>query len=152
LAARLRARKGRPVKAALLDQTCIAGLGSIYADEALHRARLHPLTRSGALTAEHVARLHQAIRDVLEVAVPVGGAIVKAGRAVPERESGRDFLRAHGRAGLPCLDCPPTDQAGGAPDAARGPAGDAVGRGRIARAVIAGRGTYFCPVCQPPPA
>ena len=139
LAARLRARKGRPVKAALLDQTCIAGLGNIYADESLHRARLHPMTRAGDLKADDVARLHHAIGDVLALAVPVGGALVVNGKAVNDRHSGRDFLRAHGRAGQPCLDCSPdtVSMDGNAPG--------------IIRAFLAGRGTYFCPACQPAP-
>jgi formamidopyrimidine-DNA glycosylase len=129
LSARLRARKGRPVKAALLDQTCIAGLGNIYADEALHRARLHPMVLAGDLTLSEAARLHQAIGDVLAVAVPVAGALVKNGRAVDETETGRDFLRAHGRAGEPCPECAQT----------------------IVRQTLVGRGTYYCPSCQPAP-
>src|SRR5919202_378008 len=106
LGQRLQARKGRPTKAALLDQTCLAGLGNIYADEALHRARVHPMVRAGDLTPDEVARLHQGIREVLDVAVPVAGAVVKNGRAVDDAETGRDFLRAHGRVGEPCLTCP----------------------------------------------
>jgi formamidopyrimidine-DNA glycosylase len=139
LAERLRRRKDRPIKVALMDQTCLAGLGNIYADEALHAARLHPLTRTGDLTADEVARLHRAIIDVLEVAVPVGGAIVKINRAVSEPETGRDFLRVHGREGEPCLDCAAAPPAGGAAP-------------RVVRIVVGGRGTYLCPVCQPAPA
>ncbi len=139
LAERLRRRQNRPIKAALMDQTCIAGLGNIYADEALHAARLHPLTRTGDLTAGEVARLHRAIIAVLEVAVPVGGAIVKINRAVPEPETGRDFLRVHGREGELCLDCAAAPPAGGAAP-------------RVVRIVVAGRGTYLCPICQPAPA
>ena len=131
LAQRLRSRRGRPIKAAILDQTCIAGLGNIYADEALHRARLHPVARAADLSARDVARLHRAIGEVLAVAVPVGGALVKVGRAVDDPDTGRAFLRAHGRAGQPCPNCAP------------GP--------RIVRAFLAGRGTYFCPNCQPAP-
>ncbi len=133
LAARLRARKGRPIKAALLDQTCIAGLGNIYTDESLHAARLHPMIRAGDITPEQAEVLHRAIRDVLERAVPVGGAYVVNGRSsVPEDQLERDFLRAHGRAGQQCPDCDPA-----------GP--------QIVRAFLAGRGTYFCPTCQPAP-
>ena len=132
LGERLRARKGRPIKAALLDQTCLAGLGNIYADESLHAARLHPMTRTADLTPRHVAALHSAIRAVLELAVPVGGAYVVNGRAAtPEDQQERDFLRAHGRAGQPCPDC-------------RKP------KTVIVREFLAGRGTYYCPGCQPP--
>lgn len=130
LAERLRARKGRPLKAALLDQTCIAGIGNIYADESLHAAKLHPMMRAGDLADAQVGTLHQAIVDILALAVPVGGAIVKSGRAVQDADSGRDFLRAHGRAGERCPDC---------------------GQTEIIRAFLAGRGTYFCPDCQPAP-
>ncbi len=160
LGARLQARRGRPVKAALLDQTCVAGLGNIYADEALHGARLHPMLRARDLSPEEVVRLYHSIRRVLEVAVPVGGALVKVGRAVageghgPSAE-GRDFLRAHGRAGQLC----PTCAVGNSPIQVAGQV--AVGEGRapaapggaprIVRLFLAGRGTYFCPVCQPAP-
>jgi formamidopyrimidine-DNA glycosylase len=140
LAARLEARRRRPVKAALLDQTCIAGLGNIYADESLHAAQLHPMRMAGDLTLTDVARLHGAIRHLLEIAVPVGGALVKVGRAIDDRDAGRDFLRAHGRAGERCPDCAAAGRL--APD------GEPP---RIVRAFLAGRGTYFCPVCQPAP-
>ena len=132
LAERLTARKGRPIKAALLDQTCVSGLGNIYADESLHAARLHPMTRAGDVTPKQVAALHGAIREVLELAVPVGGAYVVNGRAAtPSDQMERDFLRAHGRAGERCPDC-------GSP------------KGVIVREFLAGRGTYYCPACQRP--
>jgi formamidopyrimidine-DNA glycosylase len=133
LAARLKARKGRPIKAALLDQTCISGLGNIYTDESLHAARIHPMTRAGDVSMEQVRALHGAIKAVIELAVPVGGAYVVNGRAAtPEDQQERDFLRAHGRAGETCPDCGP-------PPAT------------IVREFLAGRGTYYCPVCQPVP-
>lgn len=160
LGARLQARRGRPVKAALLDQTCVAGLGNIYADEALHGARLHPMLRARDLSPGEVARLYHSIRRVLEVAVPVGGALVKPGRAVADGEhgpsaEGRDFLRAHGRAGQLCPTCAAEDShiqvagqvAGGEGQAPAAPGGAP----RIVRLFLAGRGTYFCPVCQPAP-
>jgi formamidopyrimidine-DNA glycosylase len=157
LAGRLKLRKGRPIKAALLDQTCIAGLGNIYADEVLHAARLHPMERTGDLGESEIGRLHRAIVDVLSVAVPVGGAIVANGRAVLDSASGRDFLRVHGRAGEPCPDCtsrtPPNDpSAAVASDGQAGePAAGRGGDGYVIRAFLAGRGTYFCPTCQPAP-
>jgi formamidopyrimidine-DNA glycosylase len=134
LLARLHARKGRPLKAALLDQTCIAGLGNIYADESLHASGLHPMMRAGDVTPAQAAALHKAIRSVLEIAVPVGGAYVVNGRAAtPADQLERDFLRAHGRAGMPCPNCGPPETL-------------------IRRDFLAGRGTYWCPTCQPPPA
>lgn len=144
LAARLRARKGRPIKSALLDQTCIAGLGNIYADEALHHARLHPMMRAGDAGPAQVERLHDAIVNVLAVAVPVGGALIKGGHASIDPASGRDFLRAHGRAGQLCQNCaPPGSGSDGPGQVTRAP--------RLVRAFLASRGTYFCPVCQPAP-
>jgi formamidopyrimidine-DNA glycosylase len=160
-AARLRSRRGRPIKAALLDQTCVAGLGNIYADESLHGAGLHPLRRTGSLSGEETVRLHGAICSVLARAVPVGGAVVKRPRAVSEdrpasleatpsgatpleaTDTGageRDFLRAHGRAGAPCPDCAVAGRLapGGEPPT-------------IVRQFLAGRGTYYCPTCQPAP-
>jgi formamidopyrimidine-DNA glycosylase len=159
-AARLQARRGRPIKAALLDQTCVAGLGNIYADESLHGAGLHPMRRTGSLTDTEAARLHSAIRSVLARAVPVGGAVVRPvvrrprgvaeGRTAPSAETSseataagvgeRDFLRAHGRAGSPCPDC----AAAGRVTAAGEPP-------TIVRQLLAGRGTYFCPTCQRAP-
>lgn len=159
LAARLAARKGRPIKAALLDQTCIAGLGNIYADESLHLAGLHPMRRAGDLSPEEVARLHAAIVAVLALAVPVGGAIVAGGKAVNDADSGRDFLRAHGRAGLICPTClerlsrrVASEPAVPAPNGAASMESLASSApAQIVRAVLVGRGTYFCPVCQPAP-
>jgi formamidopyrimidine-DNA glycosylase len=155
-AARLQARRGRPIKAALLDQTCVAGLGNIYSDESLHGAGLHPMRRTGSLTGADTARLHGAIRSVLARAVPVGGAVVRRPRGVAEGRSApsaetfpeataagageRDFLRAHGRAGSACPDC-----------AAAGRVTTAGEPPTIVRQLLAGRGTYFCPTCQPAP-
>ncbi|MDQ3702658.1 MAG: hypothetical protein M3442_17305, partial [Chloroflexota bacterium] len=110
---------------------------------------LHPMRRAGSLWESDVARLHESIRRVLEVAVPVGGALVKVGRAIQDVASGRDFLRAHGRAGEACLTC--LAEGRSLPSGGRGdhPAADG---SRIVRLFLAGRGTYFCPVCQPAPA
>jgi formamidopyrimidine-DNA glycosylase len=90
------------------------------------------MMRTGDLTSRHVSALHAAIRAVLELAVPVGGAYVVNGRAAtPEDQRERDFLRAHGRAGQPCPDCKKP-------------------KAVIVREFLAGRGTYYCPGCQPP--
>jgi formamidopyrimidine-DNA glycosylase len=139
LAGRLSLRKGRPIKAALLDQTCLAGVGNIYADEALHGARLHPMNRAGDLTPRQIERLHASLVAVLNRAISVGGALVKGSRAIDDVDSGRNFLRAHGRAGDECPDCAETWS------------GPLAARPRIVREELAGRGTYFCPTCQPPP-
>lgn len=121
LAAALAGRRA-PLKPTLLDQARVAGLGNIYVDEALWRARLAPARAAGELGAEEVARLHAAIRGVLERAVTGGVAQVLDGRAAP----GTDFPAVHGRAGQPCPRC-------GTP---------------IVKTRLAGRGTYTCPSCQ----
>ena len=142
LGSRLSMRAGRPVKVALLDQSCIAGVGNIYADEALYRARIHPRRLAGSLDARDIARLTVELVGILNIAVPVGGALMRGNRKVDvdsEVDSGRDFLEAHGCAGAACPRC-----------IARGEAGldDAP---RIVRTVVGGRGTYLCPICQTEP-
>jgi formamidopyrimidine-DNA glycosylase len=123
LAERLSGRRA-PLKAALLDQRTVAGLGNIYVDEALHRARLHPERRAGGLTPAEVARLRAAMRAVLEEAIPIGGARIYHGKATQVN----GFPRVHARRGEPCPDC----------------------GGPIEKYTLAGRGTYFCPACQKP--
>jgi formamidopyrimidine-DNA glycosylase len=120
-------RRGTSLKAALLDQTVVAGLGNIYVDESLWAAQLHPQRLAGSLSPQELARLYEAIRTVLALAVPMGGAKILNGRAVPPVGA---FPFVHGRAGQPCPRC-------GTP---------------IVKRTIAGRGTYFCPRCQPEPA
>lgn len=139
LGARLALRRGRPVKVALLDQTCVAGIGNIYADESLYRARIHPRRLAGTLDFNEIRRLHEAIVGILAVAVPVGGALMMGNRrsAVTDpADAGRDFLQAHGCPGDPCAQCR---------EDGRG-SGGAVPL--IIREVVGGRGTYFCPECQ----
>jgi formamidopyrimidine-DNA glycosylase len=116
------ARRGIPVKTALLDQSVVGGIGNIYADESLWKARLHPLRPASSLSAQEVARLHRAIRSVLDYAVREGVAFVPMGKAI----SDRDFPYCHGRAGSPCPRC-----------------------GKIIQKDwVGGRGTHFCPRCQ----
>lgn len=128
LTAALSARK-RQMKPLLLDQLFIAGIGNIYADEALHRAGIHPLTRSDLVDATHAARLHEAIRDVLATAIEHRGTTLRnyrVGDGAPGENKER--LHVYGRgAGAPCLTC-------GTP---------------LERIVVGQRGTMFCPVCQP---
>lgn len=119
-------RRGTSLKAALLDQTVVAGLGNIYVDESLWVARLHPQRLVGSLSEEEIARLSEAIGSVLRIAVPIGGAKILNGRAVPPTGA---FPYVHGRAGQPCVRCGTL----------------------IVKRTIAGRGTYFCPSCQPEP-
>jgi formamidopyrimidine-DNA glycosylase len=119
------APRRRALKPLLLDQQFLAGLGNIYVDESLHRAGLHPLTPADSLEPDQVARLHGHIEAVLTQAIDSCGTsidwIYPQGRM-------QDYLRVYGRAGEPCLGC-------GAP---------------IERLVVAQRGTWICPRCQPP--
>ena len=126
LARRLAGRRA-PVKAALLDQRTVAGLGNIYADEALWRARIHPLRPAGELTPEEVRRLPRAIRDALRHGVARQGATLRDYRRPDGSEGGmqREF-HAYGRLGEPCDRC-------GTP---------------IEKIRVGGRGTWFCPHCQ----
>jgi formamidopyrimidine-DNA glycosylase len=125
-----RALAGRraPIKAALLDQRAAAGIGNIYADEALWRARIHPLRPSGSLTPQEVARLRKGIRAALETGIARQGATLRDYRD-PDGARGRmqDEFRVYGRAGEPCPRC-------GTP---------------IEKTRAGGRGTWFCPFCQP---
>jgi formamidopyrimidine-DNA glycosylase len=129
LGARLANRRA-PVKAALLDQRTVAGVGNIYADEALWRARIHPLREARSLDTREVQALHRAIRRVLELGIERQGATLRD-YARPGGEAGgmQDEFRVYGRAGEPCDRC-------GTP---------------IERIRVAGRGTWYCPSCQPSP-
>ncbi len=128
LQARLAGRRA-PLKAALLDQWVLAGLGNIYVDEALWRSRLHPRRPAGGLSDDEARRVHRAIRSVLRRAVERQGSTLRD-YVTPDGETGsmQDEFHAYGRAGEPCDRC-------GQP---------------LRRAVVAGRGTTFCPACQQP--
>jgi formamidopyrimidine-DNA glycosylase len=121
------ARLKRPVKNFLLDGRLIAGVGNIYASEALFEARLHPQTPVGRLSLETWTRLLKALRRILRQAIAAGGTTI-ANFADCEGQSGLFAvqLKVYGRAGEPCPAC-----------------GSA-----IARLVMAGRSTFFCPRCQ----
>jgi formamidopyrimidine-DNA glycosylase len=116
-----------PVKTVLLDQTAIAGIGNIYADEILHRARIHPSRPAGGLSQADACRLHAAIRDILRAGVDSGGTSF-AGYVNEARGRPGYLGQAHvfRRQGLPCDVC-------GTP---------------IIRTTVAGRATNYCPHCQ----
>jgi formamidopyrimidine-DNA glycosylase len=119
-----------PIKALLLDQGPIAGLGNIYADEALHLAGIHPLTAGGDLTGEQVERLLDVVRTVLVEAIANGGTTLDdLAYLLPDGQAGDNMtsLQVYGRTEEPCLVC-------GTP---------------IERIVIRARSTHFCPKCQP---
>ncbi len=123
--ARLRRRRGR-LKSALLDQTFIAGIGNIYADESLWRARLHPLRSLDTLSVEQERRLYLAIRGVLSEAVQRRGSSVDDYTAPEGDGEMQEHLDVYQRTGQPCHRC-------GRP---------------IRRLVLAQRGTHFCSWCQ----
>jgi formamidopyrimidine-DNA glycosylase len=117
-----------PTKAALLDQCIVAGIGNMYADEALFAARIHPLRKADELSPAEVLTLHNSIRRILRAAIGNKGASVDT-YVRPEGELGTahfDFKVAH-KGGEPCPICGCT----------------------IQRIAVQNRGTYFCPRCQP---
>ncbi|HZT92544.1 MAG TPA: bifunctional DNA-formamidopyrimidine glycosylase/DNA-(apurinic or apyrimidinic site) lyase [Gaiellaceae bacterium] len=126
LAERLRGRRA-PIKAALLDQRTVAGVGNIYADEALWRARIHPLTPAATLETEDVAALFRAVRAALQAGIRRQGSTLSDYR-LPDGSRGRmqHEFKVYGRTGEPCERC-------GTP---------------IEKIRAAGRGTWYCPSCQ----
>lgn len=126
LAERL-AGRNRALKALLLDQSVIAGLGNIYADEALYRARLHPLRTAASLTPDEVRALYAGIRGALETGIANGGTTFGRYRDVyNEAGTNLEHVEVYRRTGEPCPRC-------GTP---------------IARIVVGQRGTHYCPNCQ----
>jgi formamidopyrimidine-DNA glycosylase len=127
LGAQLARRRG-PVKAVLLDQRVVAGLGNIYADEALWRARVNPLRSAATLDTDEVVRVHRAIRAALRAGIARQGSTLRD-YATPDGESGsmQDEFRVYGRDGKPCPRC----------------------RATIVKTRVGGRGTWYCPRCQP---
>ncbi len=132
-AAALRRRLGLrrvAIKVALLDQRSLAGIGNIYASEALHRAKIHPTEPCLRLTPRHWRRLHAAIREVLREAVELQGSTLADGSyGTPANQPGRyqDRHLVYHRHGQRCVQC---------------------GKGTIQRIVLAQRSTFFCPRCQ----
>jgi formamidopyrimidine-DNA glycosylase len=120
-------RRRAPLKAVLLDQATVAGVGNIYADESLHRARLRPDRAAGSLSRKSVRRLHESMRESLEAAIRNRGSSVDTYRdAWGELGNQQESLLVYGRAGEPCFTC-------GRP---------------LAIIRIAGRTTVFCRRCQ----
>jgi formamidopyrimidine-DNA glycosylase len=119
-----------PIKALLLDQRRIAGVGNIYADEALFAAQIHPARAAGTLTREQAGRLREGVIDALRAGIDAKGASIDDFRHI-DGVSGsfQDRFMVHLRAGQPCPRC-------GTP---------------IVKTVVAGRGTYVCERCQRPP-
>jgi formamidopyrimidine-DNA glycosylase len=128
---RLQRRKNTTIKAAILDQTVLAGVGNIYADEGLWGARIHPATRVKNVSQKQVADLWREIREVMTLAIKKGGSTDRNYvNAEGKRGSYLDFARAFRREGQPCPRHPEV---------------------LIEKIKVAGRGTHICPVCQPGP-
>jgi formamidopyrimidine-DNA glycosylase len=118
----------RQIKALLLDQTAIAGLGNIYCDESLHAAGIHPLTPAESLAPQRAARLLRTIKSTLRRAIRFNGSTLMDYRDADGREGSFQRLhRVYQREGKPCKTC----------------------KTPIRRIIAAGRSTFFCPRCQP---
>jgi formamidopyrimidine-DNA glycosylase len=116
-----------PLKSFLLDQSKVAGVGNIYADEALFRAELHPLSPAGSMKPEHLEALRDAVIAALEAGIEAGGSSIDDYRdARGEKGSMQEEFLVHTREGEDCHRC----------------------GGTIVRIVVGGRSTYFCPSCQ----
>jgi formamidopyrimidine-DNA glycosylase len=123
--------KSRMIKPLLLDQSCVAGLGNIYVDEALWQAKIHPERRATTLTPGEIKRLHHAIRTVLQRGVENGGTTLGTGKTnfysvAGHRGQNAGALKVFRRTGLPCPRC----------------------NHAIVRTVVSQRGTHLCPFCQ----
>jgi formamidopyrimidine-DNA glycosylase len=116
-----------PLKSFLLDQSGVAGVGNIYADEALFRAELHPLSPAGSMKPEHLEALRDAVVAALEAGIDAGGSSIDDYRdARGEKGTMQSEFLVHTREGEDCPRCGAT----------------------IVRIVVGGRSTYFCPSCQ----
>jgi len=115
------------IKAALLNQAVVSGIGNIYADEALWSARVHPASRVGSLSDRALKRILSAAADVMELSIELGGSTSRNYvNAAGERGAYLDFAQVFARQGQPCHRCGTT----------------------IVKTRVAGRGTHLCPRCQ----
>lgn len=123
--------RSKMIKTLLLDQTFIAGVGNIYADEALHRAKIHPERKANSLTEEEIILLHETVRSVLIMGIEQEGASVNWYRK-PDGTKGnsQNHFYVYGQEGQICITCEQV---------------------RIEKIRVAQRGTHFCPNCQARP-
>lgn len=128
-ARRIRSRKAR-IKALLVDQSVLRGVGNIYADESLWRAKIHPARLARTLTKEQSRRLRRTLQEILRKAIRLNGSSI-SDFLDPDGEPGSYQVhhRAYGREGKPCFRC----------------------RSTIRRAIVAGRSSFYCPRCQHAP-
>lgn len=119
--------RDRAIKALLLDQSRVAGIGNIYSDEILWAAKIHPLRKGNSLTEAEVGRTFHAMKDILKLGIKAGGTSIRDFRKPSgQRGSFQNHRKVYQRAGLPCPRC----------------------RTPIKRIVVTQRGTHFCPKCQ----
>jgi formamidopyrimidine-DNA glycosylase len=124
----LKRKKGK-IKAVLMDQTVIAGIGNIYSDEALWRAKIHPLKPVEKISEEGLKRIYQAIKKILPKAIELGGESFSDFRRLNgEKGKSEEIIKVYRKEGKPCPIC----------------------RGKIKRIKLGGRSAYFCPSCQKP--
>jgi formamidopyrimidine-DNA glycosylase len=117
----------RPIKTVMLDQTILAGIGNIYADEALYVAGIHPLTPAARLSAEQRQSLSRSVPKVLKQAIRRRGTTLRDYRTVAGRSGeNQEYLQVYGRTGQPCFTC-------GAP---------------VEKIRVSGRSAHYCPCCQ----
>jgi formamidopyrimidine-DNA glycosylase len=127
--AAMKSRKGA-IKSWLMNQNLMAGLGNIYADEALFEARIHPLTQPGRVSAEKAHQLYKAVRKVLDRAVALGGTTFSDYMDIEGRPGAfLSKLKVYQHTGEPCRRC----------------------KQAIRRIIVGGRSSHFCPQCQPRP-
>lgn len=125
-----RLNRRRQVKALMLDQQILGGVGNIYCDESLHRARLHPKTRGDRISEARMRRLFRSLKRILTEAIEAGGSSISDYRNADNAPGWFQIRhRVYDRRGLPCRQC----------------------RTAIKRLVVAGRGTFICPKCQRTP-
>ena len=120
-------RSKKPIKPYLLEQTLVVGLGNIYVDEALWRARIHPARPASSLKPAEVKRLREQIIEVLQLGIEKRGSTIRTYRnALGEDGTMQDFLQVYGKTGQPCARCGSS----------------------IEKIKLGGRGTHLCPHCQ----
>lgn len=121
-------RRTKAIKGVLLDQQVVVGVGNIYADEILYRAKIHPLTPAKQLTESEQVRLHEAIIFILDEAVKNGGTTIRTYQnAFGDIGTFQNHLKMYGKENQACEACGTM----------------------IEKIKVAGRGTHYCPVCQP---
>jgi formamidopyrimidine-DNA glycosylase len=122
--------RGARIKALLLDQSVLGGVGNIYADESLFRARIHPARIAASLTQDQLTTLHRSVCEILAAAIRLrGSSIADYVDSAGNRGKFQQRHRVYKRTGKPCVRC----------------------KEPIRRIIVAGRSSHFCPKCQPAP-